>query len=171
MRGRIALESFDFRGSPITYEHTGQGEPVIMLHNGGSSHAIWEEVANRLAGKYEIFALDLLGFGNSAKPYPDATLPMPRSISPNWSTLPAPISGSGCARRRCSATCPIQVSRCCGTCLREAAVLAGAARVTPSRRGVPTPAVASRRSRPGIVRRRRPHAPRALSPACRKRAG
>lgn len=62
------MESFDFRGLTVAYEHTGHGEPVIMLHNGGSSHAIWAEVATRLAGKYEIFALDLLGFGNSAKP-------------------------------------------------------------------------------------------------------
>jgi pimeloyl-ACP methyl ester carboxylesterase len=74
MWGRIVLESFDFRGSPIAYERTGQGEPVIMLHNGGSSHAIWAEVTNRLAGKYEIFALDLLGFGNSAKPGAGYTL-------------------------------------------------------------------------------------------------
>lgn len=62
------MESFDFRGLTVAYEHTGNGEPVIMLHNGGSSHAIWAEVATRLAGKYEIFALDLLGFGKSAKP-------------------------------------------------------------------------------------------------------
>ena len=41
--------------------------PVIVLHNGGSSHAIWDEVANRLADKYEIFALDLLGFGSTRR--------------------------------------------------------------------------------------------------------
>jgi pimeloyl-ACP methyl ester carboxylesterase len=73
-RGRIVLESFDFRGLSITYEHTGKGRPVIMLHNGGSSHAIWDEVADRLAGTYEIFALDLLGFGDSAKPGAGYTL-------------------------------------------------------------------------------------------------
>lgn len=68
------MEKFDFRGMTVAYERTGRGEPVIMLHNGGSSHAIWADVASRLADKYEIFALDLLGFGESAKPGAGYTL-------------------------------------------------------------------------------------------------
>jgi len=62
------LKVFDYHGLPVRYVQTGTGEPVIMLHNGGSSHAIWDEVVNRLSGDYELYALDLLGFGESAKP-------------------------------------------------------------------------------------------------------
>lgn len=62
------MQGFDFRGWPVRYVKRGSGEPVVFLHNGGTSHAIWRDVIPRIAERYEAYALDLLGFGASAKP-------------------------------------------------------------------------------------------------------
>lgn len=61
------MDSFEWRGHSIRYLRTGSGDPLVLLHNGGTSHAIWSEVVPLLDG-FEIFALDLLGFGASSKP-------------------------------------------------------------------------------------------------------
>lgn len=68
------METFDYHGIPIRYERQGAGEPVIFIHNGGTSHAIWREVAPRVAERYQTFAVDLLGFGDSGKPAAGYTL-------------------------------------------------------------------------------------------------
>ena len=61
------MKTFDFQGLQIRYVQEGNGEPIVFLHNGGTSHAIWRDVMRALDG-HERFALDLLGYGESSKP-------------------------------------------------------------------------------------------------------
>lgn len=61
------METFAYEDLAIRYVRAGAGAPIVMLHNGGTSHAIWNDVLPLLEG-FEVFALDLLGFGESSKP-------------------------------------------------------------------------------------------------------
>ena len=64
----LIMHSFDFRGLPVRYVRQGKGEPLVFIHNGGSSHAIWKGVLPALTDRFEVFALDLPGFGASPGP-------------------------------------------------------------------------------------------------------
>lgn len=64
------MHSFEFRGLPVRYLRQGRGEPALLIHNGGTSSAIWQGVLPRLAETHEVFALDLPGFGASPQPRP-----------------------------------------------------------------------------------------------------
>lgn len=59
---------FDYHGVKINYYEAGQGPPVILLHGFGACTYTWRFLAPALAKGHRVFAIDLKGFGLSAKP-------------------------------------------------------------------------------------------------------
>ncbi|MDD5606267.1 MAG: alpha/beta hydrolase [Candidatus Pacebacteria bacterium] len=49
----------------INYRVSGQGKPFLILHGWGSNSEKWEKVINLLSFKFQVFAPDLPGFGES----------------------------------------------------------------------------------------------------------
>ena len=52
----------------VHYAHAGQGMPVLLLHGIGCSTRSWEPVMPLIAERMSVYALDMLGHGDSDKP-------------------------------------------------------------------------------------------------------
>lgn len=52
----------------IFYEQLGEGLPIILLHGWGTNHHTFNALSKMLKNKYQVFVLDLPGFGNSSEP-------------------------------------------------------------------------------------------------------
>ncbi len=64
-----------WKGHQIRYTVQGTGRPLVLVHGFGASIGHWRNNIPVLAeGGYQVFALDLLGFGASAKPALNYTL-------------------------------------------------------------------------------------------------
>ncbi|MTE11864.1 alpha/beta fold hydrolase [Nocardia aurantiaca] len=69
------MEDFTFDGTRIAYVRQGEsGPPVLMLHSAGSSHLIWTPQIAALSREYRVYAVDLPGYGASARPADGYTL-------------------------------------------------------------------------------------------------
>lgn len=65
------FEKLDWRwqGHHIQYTVRGEGQPLLLIHGFGASIGHWRKNIPILADNgYRVYALDLLGFGGSAKP-------------------------------------------------------------------------------------------------------
>ena len=63
-------DRFDFEGVEVVCQRLGQGAPLLMLHGSGpgaSSLGNWRTVLEPLSKRFELFALDLVGFGKSGR--------------------------------------------------------------------------------------------------------
>jgi pimeloyl-ACP methyl ester carboxylesterase len=64
-----------WRGHSIQYTRVGSGQPLLLIHGFGASIGHWRNnIPVLAAASYQVFALDLLGFGGSAKPALDYTV-------------------------------------------------------------------------------------------------
>lgn len=60
-----------WQGLPICYQQQGQSGPaVVLIHGFGASWGHWRKTIPALAETCQVYALDLVGFGGSAKPLP-----------------------------------------------------------------------------------------------------
>ena len=71
----LNLQTWQWQGHSIQYTVQGNGHPLVLVHGFGASIGHWRQNIPVLAeGGYQVFAIDLLGFGGSAKPAIDYSL-------------------------------------------------------------------------------------------------
>lgn len=62
-------------GIRTRYIEQGRGAPVILIHGGGAgadAFGNWYDCIPRLSDKFRVIAVDMVGFGKTAKPDPEA---------------------------------------------------------------------------------------------------
>lgn len=74
MEGNRAVEEGQYveAGGILTHYHVqGEGPAVVLIHGSGpgvSAWANWGRVLPRLAGRFRVYALDIVGFGQTKRP-------------------------------------------------------------------------------------------------------
>jgi pimeloyl-ACP methyl ester carboxylesterase len=60
---------WQWRGYKIRYTESGQGKPLFLIHGFGACIGHWQKnIPALVEAGYQVYAMDLLGFGASAKP-------------------------------------------------------------------------------------------------------
>ncbi|WP_019506205.1 alpha/beta fold hydrolase [Pleurocapsa sp. PCC 7319] len=79
MTSAIAIDktskTWHWRGHKITYQQAGEtGAAVVLVHGFGASWGHWRKNLPVLGESYRCYAIDLIGFGGSAKPEPNSEI-------------------------------------------------------------------------------------------------
>jgi len=65
---RASGDWFEWRGERIFCRTEGTGEPLLLVHGFPTASWDWAAIWPRLAARYRVLAIDMIGFGLSAKP-------------------------------------------------------------------------------------------------------
>jgi pimeloyl-ACP methyl ester carboxylesterase len=82
-------QTWNWRGYDVKYVVHGEGEPLVLIHGFGAGIGHWRKNIPVLAAAgYRVYALDLLGFGNSEKPALDYSLDLWQALTYDfWATF------------------------------------------------------------------------------------
>ncbi len=58
--------NYCYAGPVLNHFRAGAGEPLVLVHGVGSRWQVWEPLLERLTESFEVYAVDLPGFGRSA---------------------------------------------------------------------------------------------------------
>ena len=68
---RQTQKQFETSAGSMAYQDQGEGSPIILLHGVPTSSWMYRKVIPGLAEKHRVIAVDLIGYGSSAKPKDD----------------------------------------------------------------------------------------------------
>jgi haloacetate dehalogenase len=64
----FTLASIDVPETTLRVRYGGSGPPLLLLHGHPQTHVMWHLIAPQLARDFTVVAMDLRGYGDSAKP-------------------------------------------------------------------------------------------------------
>ena len=59
---------YNYKNKRVYVDVTGEGEPVLLLHGWGCTHAVFAPLQQLLSQKYKVYNFDFPGFGDSQEP-------------------------------------------------------------------------------------------------------
>ena len=65
---KTRAQYFKYKGHDIAYWDEGKGIPLLLIHGFPTASWDWHKVWNQLTSNFRVIAIDMIGFGYSAKP-------------------------------------------------------------------------------------------------------